>query len=158
MVTSPNYPENYPYGGMEKIQTILVDQGLLLSLEITAFDIARVPSKSTCKWWDYLTITDGDGTTLLEKSCGSLSDGNILIGSQNVGSSLPANITSRTNLINLVFKTSSTNLYPKSGWRVRWTAVAQGECQQRVFIHYSQRLSFLTFTAIRYRGLKISVA
>ena len=128
---------------MEKIQTVLVDQGLLLSLEITAFDIARVPSKSTCKWWDYLTITDGDGTTLLEKSCGSLSDGNILIGSQNVGSSLPANITSRTNLINLIFKTSDT--YAKSGWSASWTAVAEGLCQQYVFIQYFQMLSFLTF-------------
>ena len=103
-VTSPNYPDNYP-NNLEKTDTIQVEQGLILSLQFTAFD---VESHSTCDY-DHLTITDGDGTTLMEKSCGS---------------TLPANITSTSNIVKLVFITNWRTT--RAGWSVKWSAVTSG--------------------------------
>ena len=123
-VTSPNYPDNYPYS-IEKTDTIQVDQGLILSLQFAAFDIHTWDS--TCSY-DHLTITDGDGTTLMEKSCGSSSNGNIVIGGQSMSSFLPPNITSTSNIVKLVFSTDGTGV-TMSGWSVSWTAVTPGECQ-----------------------------
>ena len=107
MVTSPNYPDNYP-NNHQKTDTIQVEEGLIISLQFTAFDIANFESL------DYLTITDGDGTTLMEKSCGN---------------SLPASIRSTSNIIKLVFITDFYNGDPYSGWSVSWSAVTPGECQ-----------------------------
>ena len=73
IVTSPDYPDNYPYN-LKQTQAIQVKQGQILSLEFTSFDIEY---DSNCTY-DHLTIMDGDGTTLMEKSCGS--DGNLVIG------------------------------------------------------------------------------
>ena len=83
---------------------IEVEQGLILSLTFSAFDIH---SSGSCN--DHLTITDGDGTTLMEKSCGS---------------SLPAAITTRTNIVKLVFSTDWTGT--RTGWSLNWTAVTPG--------------------------------
>ena len=76
-----------------------------MSLQFNAFDIE---SHSTCAY-DHLTIMDGDGTTLMEKSCGS---------------TLPAAVTSRTNIIKLVFTTNYAGA--ETGWSVHWTAVTPG--------------------------------
>ena len=121
MVTSPNHPGNYP-DNLEKTETIKVEQGLILFLQFTAFDIEFA---YTCEF-DHLTITDGDGTTLMEKSCGGYSstwhDDDVVIGGESIGSSLPPAITSRSNSINLVFTTDVNNA--RSGWSVSWRAVA----------------------------------
>ena len=88
-----------------------MEEGLVVAIEFTAFD---VESHSTCDY-DHLTIQDGDGTTLMEKRCGS---------------SLPANtIVSTSNRVELHFKTDTGVTY--SGWSVTWSAVPviQGECQ-----------------------------
>ena len=86
-----------------------MEEGLVLALQFTAFD---VESHKTCDY-DHLTIRDGDGTTLMEKRCGS---------------SLPANtIVSTSNRVELYFKTDYYSAY--SGWSVSWIAVTQGECQ-----------------------------
>ena len=119
MVTSPNHPGDYP-DNLEKTETIQVEQGLILSLEFTAFDIEY---DRTC-FYDHLTITDGDGTTLMEKSCGSTSEGFIVIGGEIIGSSLPPPIRSRSNTINLVFTTSQLDTITSRGWSVSWRAVA----------------------------------
>ena len=105
VVTSPNYPGYYP-NNLEKTETIQVEEGLILSLQFTAFDI-------DC--YDHLTITDGDRTTLMEKSCGS---------------TIPADITSTSNIVNLVFSTST--FVTRSGWSVSWSVVTPGECQQHL--------------------------
>ena len=86
---------------------IEVEQGLILSLTFSAFDIHSSCSGCSCN--DHLTITDGDGTTLMEKSCGS---------------SLPAAITTRTNIVKLVFSTDFD--VTKTGWSLNWTAVTPG--------------------------------
>ena len=92
---------------------IEVEQGLILSLTFSAFDIHS--SGGSCN--DHLTITDGDGTTLMEKSCGS--------------SSLAA-ITSISNMIKLYFSTDGSGT--STGWNVSWTAVTAGECQLVVIL------------------------
>ena len=84
---------------------------MILSLRFTAFDIRKNSWDSTCSY-DHLTILDGDGTTLMEKSCGS---------------SLPAAITSKTNIVKLVFRTDDGNYDDGfTGWSVEWTAMTPG--------------------------------
>ena len=139
MVTSPNHPGYYP-NSLEVTETIQVEQGLIISLQFTAFDIEPCGSNCVC---DHLTITDGDGTILMEKSCGSSSNGSniltkgqkshvggIVIGGESIGSSLPPAIRSRSNLVNLVFRTDGS--VTRSGWSVSWSAVTPGECQQYI--------------------------
>ena len=91
-----------------------------MSLQFTAFDIE---SHVTCRF-DHLTIMDGDGTPLMEKSCGS---------------SLPADITSRTNIVKLVFSTDGATT--KTGWSVHWTAVTPGQKYQ--LLTFEQYLSLV---------------
>ena len=113
VLTSPNYPGNYP-DNLEKIEMIEVEEGLIISLQFTAFDIEPY---FTCGF-DHLTITDGDGTTLMEKSCGS---------------TIPADIRSTSNIVKLVFITGT--LYNTgTGWSVNWSAVTPGECQQHLWM------------------------
>ena len=104
VVTSPDFPGDYP-NDLEKIFTIKVEEGLAVFLEFTAFNVEYSP---TCRY-DHLTITDGDGTTLMEKSCGS---------------TLPAAITSTSNMVNLVFNTDS--ITTKTGWSLSWSTVTPG--------------------------------
>ena len=93
---------------MNRTDVIQVEEGLVLSLQFTAFDIE---AHSTC-FFDHLTITDGDGTTLMEKNCGN---------------TLPPAITSTSNIVKLVFITD--NLVTRPGWSLSWSAVTPGECQ-----------------------------
>ena len=103
-----------------------MEQGLVLSLQFTAFDIE---ADSTCDY-DHLTITDGDGTTLMEKSCGStlLPPYGVLVGNNVIGTSLPANIISKSNVVRLLFITDQVDK-GRSGWSVSWSAVTPGERQ-----------------------------
>ena len=117
-----------------------MEQGLILLLQFNAFDIEQPDfefdydtyeydfDSPTCRN-DHLTITDGDGTTLMEKSCGGSSfdyhyeyDYGVAIGGESIGFSLPPAIRSRTNTINLVFITDGVDT--SSGWSVSWRAVA----------------------------------
>ena len=88
---------------------IQAEEGFVIFLHFLAFDI---DFHTECRW-DHLTITDGDGTTLMEKNCGS---------------SLPGNITSVSNIVKLHF---STNNYGdgNSGWSVSWSAEIPSECK-----------------------------
>ena len=123
VVSSPNFPGNYP-ANIERKETIKVEQGLLLLLQFTAFDIQFTDEfLTTCS--DHLTIMDEDGTTLMEKSCGSHFNGSILFGDKMIGSFLPVPIRSRSNIVNLTFSSdSSINTWP--GWSLSWTAVTSG--------------------------------
>ena len=67
---------------------------------------------------DYLSITDGDGTILMGRT---------------KGYSLPANITSRTNVVKLLFTTNHE--HTRSGWSVNWTPVTPGKSR----IHFLTR-------------------
>ena len=92
LVSSPNHPDNYP-NRVEKQETIQVGHDMVISIEFTEFNIEYHP---TCAF-DHVTITDEDGTTLMEKSCGFTTQDTVIVGGQSMGSSLPANITSRNN-------------------------------------------------------------
>ena len=127
VVTSPNYPDSYP-NNLHKTEMIRVDEGLILLLQFTTFN---VEPHSTCDY-DHLTITDDDGTILMEKSCGSAIDGTLVIGGlggldSSLGSFVPANIRSLSNSVNLIFKTDFTGAM--AGWSVSWSAVTPGECK-----------------------------
>jgi len=102
VVTSPNYPSNYD-DNLNKIETITAAEGLVLRLEFTAFD---VEDHESCAY-DHLEIVDGDGTILLDKTCGD---------------ALPPVFMSNTNHVDLIFKTD--NSVTKSGWAVKWSAVS----------------------------------
>ena len=104
MVTSPNYPNNYP-DNFELIEKIRVEEGLVVAIEFTAF---VVQSHSSCSY-DYVTIKNGDGTTLMEKTCGS---------------SLPAAVNGTSNTVEIHFHTDGS--VSKSGWRLTWKAVTPG--------------------------------
>ena len=131
MVTSPNYPDNYP-NSVERIDVIGVEEGLILALQFTAFDIEH---SDTC-FQDYLKITDGDGTTLLKSSCGSsserkarqgitISEGPVQIGGQSIGYSLPPDVISSSNKVKIHFR--SNHMATRPGWRIEWAAKTPGE-------------------------------
>ena len=75
-------------------------------MQFTAFD---VESHSTCSY-DHVTIKNGDGTTLMEKTCGS---------------SLPAALTSTSNTVEIYFHSDGSGS-TESGWRLTWRAVTPG--------------------------------
>ena len=75
---------------------------MVIQLQFTTF--------STANCNDHLTITDGNATTLMERACGS---------------SLPDNIKSADNVIEMFFKTDDRNT--DKGWSARWSAVTPGE-------------------------------
>ena len=82
----------------------------MLSLKFTAFDVedgANWSGGSKCSF-DYLEIFDEKKNQLM-KSCGS---------------SLPDPITTKTNIVDLVFVTDGSE--QKTGWKITWTAMKQG--------------------------------
>ena len=108
MVTSPNHPNNYP-NDLRQTNTIEVEEGLIVEMQFTAFDVGSYCGSYYCGC-DHLTIKNGDGTTLMEKTCGSL---------------LPAAVTSTSNIVEIYFHTDHwSGSY--SGWRLTWRAVTPG--------------------------------
>ena len=89
------------------------DAGLVLRLELTAFDIEYEDSSN----YNSLTISEisqnGRTTILIEKCCGD---------------TLPPVIFSNTNKVNLYFETDLN--VTKKGWFVKWTAMCndRAEC------------------------------
>ena len=106
MITSPNHPAHYPIN-LDKTEQILVESGKILRLEFTHFAVES-KDDGTCPY-DYVTIKNGDGNTLMEKTCGL---------------SLPAAITSTSNTVEIHFHTDHD--VSKSGWKLTWRAVTQG--------------------------------
>ena len=98
VVTSPNHPGRYPHN-LNKMQTIEVENGKILRLEFTHFSVIVCGAVTICSC-DFVKITDGDGTTLMNKSCG--------FSSQNPLHReyfLPPIITSNTNTVDVYFRT-----------------------------------------------------
>ena len=106
VVTSPNYPNNYPYS-LDRTDIIWVEEGLIIAMQFTAFDVEFNSWLSSCD--DHVTIKNGDGTSLMEKTCGS---------------SLPAALTSKSNVVKIYFHSNEVNSY--SGWSLTWRAVTPG--------------------------------
>ena len=117
VVTSPNHTGNYPYN-LDKKQTIEVESGKVLRLEFTHFSVYACNVK-TCPC-DYVKITDGDRTTLMDKSCG--------YSSEDPSSSnhfLPPIITTKSNRVEIFFHTDGSRAL--AGWSLSWRAVIPGE-------------------------------
>ena len=123
VITSPNHPGDYPHN-LDKVVHITVETGKILRLEFTAFAVYVGGSITTCST-DFVRITDGDGTTLMDNSCGySYLDPSHYLYFQ------PPILTTKTNKVEIYFHTNDNAA--ASGWSLRWTAVAEGECYHRV--------------------------
>ena len=115
-ITSPNYPEsNYP-NNLEKTETIQVRKGMVLRLEFIDFALEWEP---TCQY-DYVRITDGDGTILMNNSCGYSS-----VDPSESNYFFPPVITSHTNATSIYLRTNSLRTDP--GFSLSWVAVTPGE-------------------------------
>ena len=125
VVSSPNFPEFYP-PNMAKTETIQVESGKVLRLDFTSFAVHHC-TNCDC---DHVKITDGDGTTLMDKSCGYST-------SSPTSSSyfVPPVIVSNTNTVEIFFHTDTRTA--KSGWSLRWTAVTPGPKTLPATIHYT---------------------
>jgi len=100
-IQSDNYPNNYPVN-QDKTYEISVAAGKKIKMTFAAFSLEEA-------WgcgWDYLTIEDGNGSTLLGKSCGSVK---------------PATITSKTNKVKVVFHSDYS--VTSTGFKIDWVAV-----------------------------------
>ena len=140
MITSPNHPANYP-DNLKKTEYVTVEKGKILRLEFTAFVVYVGGNINTCAY-DYVRITDGDGTTLMDKSCGNSNVG--LLGATYF--QLP-NITTKTNKVEIYFHTDGS--FAKSGWNLTWTAVAEGSKIFDLFLWKSWTLSSVLSIAKR---------
>ena len=155
VVTSPNHPDNYPRN-LDKTQTIEVESGKILRLEFTAFAVEAYDI-STCPY-AFVKITDGDGTTLMDNSCGHSSrdpsDSDNSCGYSDHPSSslyfLPPIITTKSNRVEIFFHTGGDGT--ESGWSLRWSAVTPGEKalmlnSVRIFHSFDFNLNFDIFNA-----------
>ena len=118
VVKSPNYPGNYS-NNLAKTETIEVESGKILRLEFTHFAVWTCGDITTCSC-DFVKITDGDGTTLMDRSCGYSS-----LDPSNWVYFLPPIITTRSNRVEIFFHTDGSNTRP--GWSLSWSAVTPGE-------------------------------
>ena len=129
--TSPNCPGTYTYN-LEKTETVKVESGEIVLLWFTDFDVfalteADVPEVldsdtvvdvDPCPY-DYVQVTDGDGTILMNKSCGYMK-----VDRSDPNYFLPANITSNTNMVDIFFKTDGNGA--RTGWSLSWRAMTPG--------------------------------
>jgi len=83
--SSKNFPGSYPTN-FDETKTIEVDSGRKIKVKFTAFSLEQ---GRNCVW-DYLQVTDGDGSVLMDKSCGTTK---------------PADFTSKTNKFVLLILT-----------------------------------------------------
>ena len=121
VISSPNHPDNYPHN-IDKNEHITVETGKILRLEFTAFAVWVGGSINTCTN-DFVRITDGDGTTLMDNSCG-MDDDHPLQPTYFQ----PPIITTKTNKVEIYFHTSDDPIVSlDTHWSPRWMAVAEGE-------------------------------
>merc|ERR1719234_2595574 len=100
-IQSDNYPNNYPVD-QDKTYEISVAAGKSIKMTFAAFSLE---AHRRCGW-DYLVIEDGNGSTLLDKSCGSVK---------------PATITSKTNTVKVVFHSDYS--VTSTGFKIDWVSV-----------------------------------
>ena len=132
VLTSPNFPDWSP-NDFEQNYTIVAEQGQILSLSFTSFKIDDYVEYERDQYGSYdysspicttshLTITDNDGTPLMEEFCG--------------WGNTPKLIESRTNVVEVHF---TNGVGKQASWTLAWRAVSPG---QKHFHHPTSR-SFL---------------
>ena len=93
---------------LRKTEIIEVEEGLVVEMQFTAFNVDDCDSCSC----DHVTIKNGDGVTLMEKTCGS---------------SLPAAVISNSNNVEIYFHTDDIIIQTSgAGWSLTWRAVTPG--------------------------------
>ena len=95
-----------------------MESGKILRMEFAQFAVYVSGAVNNCTG-DHVKITDGDGTTLMDKSCG--------YSSTSPSSSnyfLPPIVMTNTNVVKIFFRTDGS--YTKSGWSLTWGAVTPG--------------------------------
>merc|ERR1712032_431486 len=100
-IQSDNYPKDYPVD-QDKTYEISVAAGKTIKMAFAAFSLE---AHNRCGW-DYLKIEDGNGSTLLDKSCGSVK---------------PATITSKTNKVKVIFHSDYS--VTSNGFKIDWVSV-----------------------------------
>ena len=118
VVTSPNHPGSYPEY-INKTQRIEVESGKILRLKFTHFAVHTCDGDTNCPC-DFVKITDGDGTTLMDNSCGYSS-----YDPSFSNYFLPPIITTRSNRVEIFFHTDGS--LSTTGWSLSWSAVTPGE-------------------------------
>ena len=114
IIASPNYADSPSYPRyLQKTDIIRVESEKILRLEFTFFEVGG----SYCN--DFVEITDGNGATLLEKTCGQTAD-----SSGYDYFELPVIFTT-TNTAIISFYTN-TNHARRRGWSLSWSAVSPG--------------------------------
>ena len=98
---SVNFPSSYS-NNIDTTETIRVDAGSKIKI---TFSSLSIESQETCTY-DYVTVVDGDGTVLLEKTCGNI---------------VPGWFKSKTNMVNVIFHTDYS--VTKPGWKLSWSQV-----------------------------------
>ena len=83
-------------------------------MQFLAFDL-QPSSSGYCL--DSMTVIDGDGTILMEKTCGSI---NYV---SDIGQGMAA-IRSSSNTVKLYFSTDRDRT--ESGWSISWIAITEG--------------------------------
>merc|ERR1719447_2778906 len=100
-IQSDNHPNNYPIN-QDKTYEISVSAGKKIKITFEEFNLEH-------NWrcgWDYLMIVDGNGNTILDKSCGATK---------------PAAVTSQTNKVKVIFHSDYS--VTSTGFKINWTAV-----------------------------------
>ena len=89
--------------------------------ESTGLAKGTVQSADPCPY-DFVQVTDGDGTMLMNKSCGYMK-----VNRSDPNFFLPPNITSNTNMVEVFFRTDGTG--PKTGWSLNWKTGSTGNSE-----------------------------
>jgi len=100
-IQSDNHPNNYP-NKQDKTYKISVSAGKKVKITFARFSLEY---GSRCRY-DYLTIVDGNGNTILGKSCGATK---------------PRAVTSQTNKVKVIFHSDYS--VTSTGFKINWTAV-----------------------------------
>ena len=119
VVTSGNFPRRYP-NNVKHTETLQAENGTVLILDFSYFAIRVCGGIVVCSC-DFLKITDGDGTILMDKSCGFSSDSDPESATDLF---IPPKIMSETNIVRIFFQTDETLTH--NGWSITWEAVPRG--------------------------------
>ena len=98
-MTSPNFPNDYP-SKIHQRKTIQVAKGKIIHIHFTDFEVEH-PEQ-----FDYVEITDGDGSRLGRFSADQNNDPHL-------------NVTSNTETVHVLFHTDTNTA--KKGWRLEWS-------------------------------------
>ena len=116
-VTSPNHPGDYP-NNVDRTEIIEVEKGKILRLQFNGFSVWVCKDLATCSC-DFVTITDGNGTTLMDNRCGFSS-----APPSSPFHFLPPTITSISNRVEVVFHSDGEGT--AGGWSLGWSAMTTG--------------------------------